>query len=275
MSEDAAEAGVAPPPGPVPDAGVRPTARPTVRQVATDRPWAWLAAGWQDMQATRPIALAYGGALTLAGWVVLLLFAEAGTPWAILPASAGFFLVAPLLAAGLYEASRLREEGRHPTLADALGGFRRNSGQIAFMGVVLLLIHLVWVRAAGLLFALFFGAQDLAGLAELPLALLRSADLLPFLVIGTSFGFLLAAATFSVSAVSIPMLVDRPEVSALEAVTVSIQAVLENWRPMALWAGLIVLFTGLALIPFFLGLVVVLPLIGHATWHAYREVVVR
>lgn len=248
---------------------------PRVRRVATDRPWVWLTAGWQDLQATRPIALAYGGALTLAGWVLVLLFFEAGTPWAILPATAGFFLIAPLLAAGLYEASRLRQLGQTPTLADAVRGFRRNGAQIAFMGVVLLLIHLVWVRIAGLLFALFFGLNFSPSLADLPFALLRHEDFLPFLVIGTGFGFLLASATFAVAAVSIPMIVDRPELTALEAVTVSIQAVLENWRAMALWAGLIVLFTGLALVPFFLGLVLVMPLIGHATWHAYKDIVIR
>ncbi len=248
---------------------------PRVRRVATDRPWVWLTAGWQDLQATRSIALAYGGALTLAGWVLVLLFFEAGTPWAILPATAGFFLIAPLLAAGLYEASRLRQRGQTPTLADAVGGFRRNGAQIAFMGVVLLLIHLVWVRIAGLLFAVFFGLSFSPSLADLPFALLRHEDFLPFLVIGTGFGFILAAATFAVAAVSIPMIVDRPELTALEAITVSIQAVLENWRPMALWAGLIVLFTGLALVPFFLGLVLVMPLIGHATWHAYKDIVIR
>ncbi|WP_240048272.1 DUF2189 domain-containing protein [Crenalkalicoccus roseus] len=257
------------------DVPAAPAAAGRIRHVTTDRPWVWLTAGWRDLQAARPVALAYGGAITLAGWALALLFFEAGTPWAILPATAGFFLVAPLLAAGLYETSRLRQEGRAPTLGDALGAFRRNAGQLAFMGVVLLLIHLVWVRVAGLLFALFFGVNFVPGLAELPMAMLRSEQFLPFLVVGTGFGFLLATAAFMVSAVSIPMILDRPEVTAPEAVTVSIQAVLENWRAMALWAGLIVLFTGLALIPFFLGLVVVMPLIGHATWHAYRDLVAR
>jgi uncharacterized membrane protein len=235
----------------------------------------WLTAGWRDLQATRSIGFAYGGGLTVAGWVLMLLFFEIGTPWAILPATAGFFLLAPLLAAGLYETSRLRQQGLQPTLADAWAGVRRNGSQLAFMGVVLLLIHLLWVRIAGLLFAVFFGLAFSPSMADLPLALLRADDVLVFLVLGTGFGFVLACGTFAVSAVSIPMIVDRPEITALEAVTVSIQAVLENWRPMALWAGLIVLFIGMALVPFFLGLVLVLPLIGHATWHAYKDIVIR
>jgi len=250
----------------------QPTSR--VCQVATDRPWVWLTAGWQDMLATKPVALAYGGAVCLAGWVVSLLLFELGTLWAILPATSGFFLVGPMVAAGLYEVSRLREQGRSPTLADLVAPFRRNGSQIAFIGMALLVIHLFWVRIAGLIFMLFFGLHGLPNLEHLPYAMLKSDQLLPFLVIGTGFGFVLAAASFAVSAVSIPMLVDR-EISALEAITVSIQAVLENWKPMLLWAGLIVLFAGLALVPFYLGLVLVFPLVGHATWHAYRDMVVR
>ena len=246
-----------------------------IRHIATDRPWTWLTLGWRDMMANKSISLAYGAVLTLAGWLLALLMFEVGTPWAILPATAGFFIMAPLLAAGLYEVSRRREAGEAVTLAEAVNGFRRNGAQIAMMGVVLLVLHLFWTRIAGLLFALFFGLNFAPSLTQLPLAMMQSDQLIPFLLVGTGLGFALAAATFAVSAVSIPMLLDRPEITFLEAVTVSIQAVMENWRAMALWAGLIVVFTGLALLPFFLGLVVVMPLIGHATWHAYKDLVVR
>ena len=247
---------------------------PRVRRVATDRPWAWLNAGWQDLQATRAIGYAYGGAVCLAGWIVSLLLFETGTLWAILPATAGFFMLGPLVAAGLYEISRIRETGRQPTLADALAPFRRNGRELALLGAVLLIVHLFWVRVAGLLFMLFFGLGASGSLEELPFTIMRSPDFLPFLVIGTGFGCILAAASFAIAAVSIPMVVDR-DIGALEAITVSIQAVLENWKCMLLWAGLIVLFTGMALVPFYLGLVIVFPLIGHATWHAYRDLVVR
>lgn len=245
--------------------------RSRVRRVASDRPWVWLTLGWRDMMANRAISLSIGAALTLFGWALSLLLFETGATWAILPATAGFFILAPLLAAPLYEVSRRAELGQATTLHEAMQGFRP---QIAMMGAMLLLIHLFWVRVAGLLFALFFGGVALPSLPALPMAMLRSEMLVPFLVTGTGFGFLLAAASFAIAAVSLPMLVDR-DMSWLEAVTVSIQAVMENRQAMALWAGLIVLFTGLALVPFFLGLVVVLPLIGHATWHAYRDLVVR
>jgi uncharacterized membrane protein len=246
-----------------------------VRQVATDRPWTWLTLGWRDMMANKSISLAYGAALVLMGWLLTLLMFEFAAPWAILPASAGFFIMAPLLATGLYEVSRRREQNEGVTLAEAAQGFRRNGVQIAMMGVVLLVIHLFWIRIAGLLFAVFFGLNFAPSLGQLPIAMLQSEQLLPFLIVGTGFGFVLAAATFAICAVSIPMLLDRPEITFLEAVTVSIQAVMENWKAMALWAGLIVVFTGLALIPFFLGLIIAMPLIGHATWHAYRDLVLR
>lgn len=245
-----------------------------VRRVASDRPWVWLTLGWRDMMAHRTISLSLGAGLTLFGWALSLLLFEAGATWAILPATAGFFILAPLLAAPLYEISRRAELGQTTTLHEAMQAFRRPGSQIAMMGVLLLLIHLFWVRVAGLLFALFFGGIALPSLLQLPTAMLQSEMLVPFLVTGTGIGFLLAAGSFALAAVSLPMLVDR-DMAWMEAVTVSIQAVLENRRAMALWAGLIVLFTGLALAPLFLGLILVLPLIGHATWHAYRDLVIR
>ncbi len=244
-----------------------------VRRVPVDRPWVWINAGWADLQRTRPIGWAYGMALVLAGWCMTLLLVEAGTIWAVLPATTGFFLLAPMLAAGLYETSRRLEQGGNPTLADAWTGLRRNAGQVALVGVALLLLHLFWMRMAGLLFMLCFGPGFAPPLQEVPMAMLRADMLLPFLIIGTGFGCVLAAVSFAITVVSIPMLVDR-DISALEAISVSIQAAIVNWRAMALWAGLIVLFTGMALVPFYLGLVVALPVIGHATWHAYRDLVI-
>ena len=247
------------------------TAAPqSIRQVPVDRPWAWLAAGWRDLLASPGVSLAYGAAFVVMGWVLAGLMFGLGFRWAVLPATAGFFLVAPLLAAGLYETSRRRALGQDTTLAEAIAAFNRNRWQFLLMGAALLLIHLFWVRVAGLLFAVFYGLDFSPSLEALPFAMLRSPNLLPFLIVGTGFGFVLAVVAFTISAVSIPMLVER-EVSAVEAIVVSIRAVIANPKPMALWAALIVVFVGLGLAPFFLGLVVALPLIAHATWHAYKD----
>ncbi len=246
--------------------------RTTIRIVPVDRPWRWLEAGWRDLMAAPAIGFFYGGAIVAASWVLILLLLALGAAWAVLPAVAGFFLVAPVVAAGLYETSRRREAGEPVSLGLAFGAFRRNGPQLALMGAVLLLINLFWVRIAGLLFAVFFGLGFSPSLETLPAALLRSEQLLVFLVVGTGVGFVMAAVAFAVSAISIPMLVDR-DVSAIEAVVISIRATLDNWRAMAFWAGLIVVLTAIALVPFFLGLALVLPLVGHATWHAYRDLV--
>ena len=245
----------------------------TIRTVAPDRPWMWLTAGWQDLMANPQVGFFYGGALTLAGWLIALALLWARTAWAILPASAGFFMVAPLLAAGLYEASRLRAAGQPVTFGACLAGFTRNGGQLAFMGVVLLVLHLFWVRVAALIFMLMFGMNFAPALEDLPMAMLRSPMLLPFLIIGTGAGALLAATAFAISAVSIPMLVDRPEMTAMEAIGISVRTVATNPAAMVFWAGLIVVFTAMAMVPFFLGLALVIPLVGHATWHAYKDLV--
>ncbi|HEV7268186.1 MAG TPA: DUF2189 domain-containing protein [Falsiroseomonas sp.] len=249
-----------------------PCAPTRIRLVSNDRPWTWLEAGWRDLMAAPHIGFFYGGAVVAAGWALVLLLIAVDAMWAVLPAVAGFFLVAPLLGAGLYETSRRRELGEPISLPIALIAFRRNAPQLTLMGAVLLIINLFWVRMAGLVFMLFFGLNFAPSIEQLPLALLRSDQLLPFLIVGTGVGFVLASIAFAVSAVSIPMIVDR-DISAIEAVVISVRATLDNWRAMAFWAGLIVVFTAMALVPFFLGLALVLPLIGHATWHAYRDLV--
>lgn len=254
------------------DAEAPPRPAATIRSVPPDRPWSWLTAGWRDLMANPQIGFFYGGALTLAGWLLGLVLLWAKTTWAILPASAGFFMVAPILAAGLYEGSRLRAEGKPVTFQACMAGFTRNGGQLAFMGVVLVVLHLFWVRVAALIFMLMFGINFAPSLEALPLAMLRSDMLLPFLIVGTGAGAVLAAGAFAISAVSIPMLVDR-DITAMEAITVSIRAVVANPGPMLFWAGLIVVFTAFAMVPFFLGLALVIPLVGHATWHAYRDLV--
>jgi uncharacterized membrane protein len=240
--------------------------------VPNDRPWKWLEAGWRDLMATPHIGFFYGGAVVAAGWALVLLLIALDALWAVLPCVAGFFLVGPIIGAGLYDTSRRRERGEPVSLGTAFSAFRRNGQQLALIGALLLLINLFWVRMAALIFMAFFGLNFGASIESLPLAMLRSDQLLPFLIVGTGVGFVLACFAFAVSAVSIPLLVDR-DMSAIEAVVVSIKATLDNWRAMAFWAGLIVVFTAMALVPFFLGLALVLPLVGHATWHAYRDLV--
>ena len=138
-------------------------------------------------------------------------------------------------------------------------------------GVVLMLLHLAWVRVATLLFALFFdGAHPTWGTIIDTVFFSRAS--LPFLATGCAVGFALACAAFALGAVSIPMLLDR-DAGVFASIATSVAAVRHNWRPMALWAALIVVFTAAGMATLFVGLAVAMPLIGHATWHAYRDLV--
>jgi uncharacterized membrane protein len=244
---------------------------PRVNKIPLDRPWVWLSRGWIDLQHAAGVALLYGGLLVVASFTVTAALLYAGMIYLLLPVAAGFFLVAPVVATGLYEVSRRHELGLEVTLSDVLGACRRNATQIALLGLILMLIHLFWVRIATLLFALFFQASN-PGWDGMIDAVLFSPVSLPFLVTGTVMGFILAAVSFALSAVSIPMLLDR-EVNVFTAIATSWTAVTTNWKPMALWAALIVFFTGIGLATFYLALAVTVPLIAFASWHAYRDLV--
>jgi uncharacterized membrane protein len=244
---------------------------PRVSRIPLDRPWVWLAQGWIDLRHASSLALAYGAALVVASFAVTAALLFVGMIYLLLPMAAGFFLIAPVIAVGLYEISRRRELGLKVAVADVIGAWQRNGTQIALLGLMLMLIHLVWVRIAMLLFALFFHAGN-PGWDGMIDAVFFSRVSLPFLVIGTLMGGVLAAVSFALSAVSIPMLLDR-DVSVFTAIATSWTAVTTNWKPMALWAVLIVFFTGIGLVTFYLALAITVPLLAFASWHAYRDLV--
>ena len=245
---------------------------PRIRKIELDRPWAWLAAGWRDLTQAPAVGLTYGLLFALVGWAVTFGLWRVGAIYLILPLTAGFLIMGPLLAVGLYEVSRRHERNERATLGDAIGAFRANPSQIAFMGVTLLLLFFAWIRLAVMIFYLFFGLAppspaDFAG------RVFFSSESLPFLVAGIAVGAVLAALAFGLSAISIPLLLDRPQAHVVTAIAASFKAIVENPATMAFWAVLIVLFVGAGLITLYLGLIVTLPLIGHASWHAYRDLV--
>ncbi len=248
------------------------SALPAILAVPVDRPWLWLQRGWDDMLAARRVSLAYGALVVVASLALALALLGTGTLHLLLPLAGGFLMMAPLLAVGLYETSRRRAAGESMTLALALRAWRRNGVQIGMMGMALLLLHFTWIRVSLLLYALFFNGLN-PSLDTLPGVVLTSPVSLPFLIVGTLVGGVLAAITFAISAVSIPMLLDRPETNVFAAIATSIAVVRANPQAMALWAGLIAFFTVGGMVTLFLGLALVLPLIGHASWHAYKDMV--
>lgn len=244
-----------------------------VRRLDADPTGRWLAAAWADIKRSPAASLAPGLVCAAASYVLAVLVFLDGRYAAMLPLLGGFMFVAPLIAVGLYEISRRHETGAPVNVFMAIAGFRRNPTQIALMGLVLMLFLLAWVRLALLVFALFFGLNP-PPLGSFFTSVLFDPSNLPFLILSNAVGAGLAGFVFMISAISLPMLVDR-DVDVVTAITTSWRACTANPRAMIGWAALIVLITGLGIVTFFLGLIVALPLIGHATWHAYRDLVPR
>lgn len=245
---------------------------PRINTIRMDAPWRWLAAGWRDMWARPGLSLGYGLVFVgvSAGLTAFLAWAELFS--LILALAAGFMLVGPMLAVGLYEISRRLEAGRSITTSDVAVVSTASPVQLAFVGVMLALILLAWIRIATLLFAIFFGIQAIPPFEIFFPALILEPRGLALLVTGTAVGGVLALITYACAVVSVPMLLDR-NMDAVTAVLTSIQAVRKNPAPMLLWAWLILVLTAFGIASLFVGLIVTFPLVGHATWHAYRDVI--
>ena len=246
---------------------------PAIRKIEVDRPWQWLVKGWQDMRRAPGVSFTYGVLAALTGYALTLGLIWVDLLYLVLPLTAGFLIVGPILTVGLYEVSRRAELGEKTTLVEAFGAFRRNSSQIGLMGIALMLLMFAWARIAALIFFLYFALEP-PSFEDLIATTFLTPDSLPFLVFGTVVGGVMALLAYSISVVSIPMLLDRPQANVIDAIATSFRTVQTNFGPMLFWAVLIVGFTAAGLATLYLGLVVTLPLIGHATWHAYRDLVI-
>jgi len=243
-----------------------------INKVQPDAAWRWLRRGLADMRAMPGVSLAYG--LVFAVISALLSFGMLMLDMgAFIPAlAAGFMLVGPLAAVGMYEASRRREAGETVSLELVIRASMARPGQLAFMGALLMVLLIAWMEIAALLFALFYGGTALPSLDSFVESLLLTRQGLGLLVVGTSVGAALAFVTFAFTAISVPMLLAR-DVDAVSAGVTSIEVVKQNLMPMLIWAWAIAVLTAFGIATLFVGLIVTFPLVGHATWHAYRELI--
>lgn len=231
------------------------------RRVGAGAPLQWLRAGWRDLRAAGGASLVYGAVLAALSYVVALAAWQFGTLGLYVGLATGFVFVGPLLAVGLYSLSRQREEGATPDLGRSLRDARGPLRDLLILGVVLLVVLLVWARAVAMVH--IFAPAD----PDTPLL-----DLVPFVAVGIAVGGLFAAVIFAATAFALPFVLDR-DADAITAALSSANAVLRNKPAALVWAAILV---GMVLIGFataFLAFVVIFPLLGHATWHAYRQTV--
>lgn len=229
---------------------------------------AWLAAGWRDFKAAFGLSFGYGLIFGLVAFVLYWLLDTKEQGALFIPLAGGYLIIAPLLTVGFHEISRRLEMGEKPTVGHMIGRIRHNMSELSMVGLLLMLLFLAWMLAAVLLFAVFFSDGVPWDLMPFLSFIATSPAIGPFLLLGTVVGGIMACLSYAVSAVSMPMIIDK-DVSAVDAVTTSVRLVTANWRVMIGWAAMLVVLAGFGMI-FFIGLAITLPIAGHASWHAYR-----
>ncbi len=231
-------------------------------------PFSWISRGLSDLHHAPGPSLFYGLCISAMG--ILLMSAVRTAIELATAAATGFMLVGPFLALGLYDLSRRRERGLPCTLGPTLDAWRINAGAIGIFSLILIVLYLLWARASMIAFALFYtGGLPSAGTFMHELA---HAENLDFVIAYCAVGGFFATLVFAASVVSLPLMLDRGE-DTVTAVLASLIALARNGPAMAVWALLIVVLVLIGIGTAFVGLIVTLPIVGHATWHAYRDLV--
>ena len=239
-----------------------------MRPLGPGAPFAWLAAGWRDLKAHPGIGLFYG----ICFWLMAMTLGGVfrAKPEYTLTIASGCLLVGPFLAMGLYEVSRRREQGLKPELGASLTCWDSHIRSMGMLVLVLIVLELLWGRASLVVFAVFFntGMPSTTGV----LNAVFNPENWEFVAVYLAVGGMFAALVFSTAVVSIPMILDR-DTDAVSAAITSIRVMFSSPGVMLLWGLVITALIAVALLPWGLGLVVIGPLLGHASWHAYRGTV--
>ncbi|NVO14696.1 MAG: DUF2189 domain-containing protein [Rhodoplanes sp.] len=246
---------------------------PQVRPVTVRDIVEALAAGLRDFQAAPLYGLAFGALYAIGGMLIVYCAFAAGVGYLAYPLAAGFALVGPFIAVGLYEVSRRRETGEPLSWSAVLRTiWAQGHRELGWMAFVTLFVFIVWMYQVRLLIALMLGLRSFTSLQEFLVVISTTPEGWLFLIIGHAVGAALSLVLFSLTVVSFPLLLDR-DVDCVTAMITSVRAVTTSPVPMIGWAATVVLLLLVASLPGFLGLVVVLPVLGHATWHLYRRIV--
>ena len=240
---------------------------PPIRRVPARQPLLWIAEGIRDLHGNFVESLAYGAIVAAIGWAIWTY--AAGRPQPFTASITGFFLLAPLLAAGLYEISRRHEQGLDTGFGESLQGWRRSGGALAEYGLELVIVAIFWERLSAILFALLYegAVPDMEAFYR---DVFLSGNYWQLSIVYVAVGGILAIGVFVLSAISIPMLLDR-DVDVYTAMATSLVAVGRNIPAMAVWAALIFVLTVIGFATYMIAMIPIFPVLGHATWHAYRD----
>lgn len=247
--------------------------RPEVLRVEASDIRASLAAGWRDVLRAPQYGLFFACFYVVGGWLVTWAVMAKGQLWWTLPAAAGFPILGPFVACGLYEVSRRLEAGQPLRRGEVFSViFRQKDRQIPSMAAVIVVFFLFWNFLSHMIFALFLGRATLTNVSS-SLGIFLTPEGLAMLVVGTGVGAVFATLLFSLTVVSLPMLLER-EVDFVTAMLTSLEVVRTSPVVMLVWGALIGALLFVGMLPGFLGLFAVLPLLGHASWHLYRRAIV-
>lgn len=244
---------------------------PDMREVSFDMLKEALRLGWRDMKRAPGFGFVFSSAYVLLGLILGAITYSTGKSYWLIFAAVGFPLIGPFAAVGLYEISRRLEQGRAMDLYQIFGVVMLQSKrQLPSICVIVIMVFLFWFFLAHMIFALFMGLSTMTNVSS-SFDVYLSGNGLMMLLVGSVVGAIFSLLLFAITVMSLPLLLDR-EVDFVTAMIISFQTVSQNPLPMLAWGVFIGVMTLLAMLPGFLGLYLVLPLLGHATWHLYRQI---
>ncbi|MEZ5840271.1 MAG: DUF2189 domain-containing protein [Hyphomicrobiales bacterium] len=259
-------------PGAIPETTVR-KADPKIRDIHISDVGDALAGGLRDFQRAPVYGLFFGGIFAIGGMAIVLTAFNLGMGYLAYPMAAGFALIGPFVAAGLYEVSRRLENNEPLSWGRVLSVVYAQRGtELGWMAFVTVFMLIVWMYQVRLLLAVLLGFQSFTSMTEFLDVLVSTPEGLLFLVLGNVIGLIVSLVLFSLTVISFPLLLDR-DVDFITAMITSVRAVTANPVSMLSWAAIVFMWLIIGSLPFFLGHFMVLPVLGHATWHLYRKVV--